>query len=362
MNIGIDGFPLSISFPCGTLHYAQNLITELALLDKKNNYFIFSSKPIVIPNQSNFKLVPLPNLLPVFRRHLFLNNAVHDHHVDVFHYLLPHGSVFLKHNNIITTIHDLQLQKIYGNSMPLQKCYSYLNQRFAINNSKTFISVSQTIKLEIEDLLSKSGRKLPVHQIYNGVGNDFKKYKKRKRDNKFFLCFADFSPRKNLERILIAFTQLSKSYPQKIKLVIIVSTLKSLINAKKTLKALTINNRVRIIKNAPQTKLVQLYNQSVGFLYPSLYEGFGLPILEAMACGCPVITSNYGAMKEVAGVSALLVDPYSPTSLTLAMKELLVDKELSKKLGQKGIEHAKKFNWKITARRTLDVYEKTCSA
>jgi len=357
MNIGIDGFPLGIPFPCGTLNYARNLVSNLSHIDKKNNYFIFSSKPIQIPTRSNFHLIRLPNFIPFFKRHLFLNNAVHNYNLDIFHYLLPHGSAFLRHPNIITTVHDTKLELIYGNSAPIHKYYSYLNQYFALNYSSTFITVSRTVKIEIENYLKKKRAKHPVYQIYNGVGTEFKRIEQKKSYGKFFTCMADFSPRKNFSRILAAFSQLTKVFPQQISLVVITSTSESFRKIAIILQSFD-KNIIRIINRPSQSQLVQLYNQSLGFLYPSLYEGFGLPILEAMACGCPVITSDFGAMKEVSANAALHVNPYSTESINEAMVQLLRDKKLTQKLSWYGLIRATNFNWQKTALQTLAVYEK----
>ena len=116
------------------------------------------------------------------------------------------------------------------------------------------------------------------------------------------------------------------------------------------------------MENVTQERLIKLYNEASCFLYPSLYEGFGIPILEAFACGCPVITSNYGAMKETAGDAALLVDPKDPKKIMSSMKRITESNKLRNKLIVRGIKRVKEFSWKKTAGETLKAYEKLYNA
>ena len=106
------------------------------------------------------------------------------------------------------------------------------------------------------------------------------------------------------------------------------------------------------------TDLVYFYNLAEVFLFPSLYEGFGLPVLEAMACGCPVITSNISALPEVVGDAAILVNPYSVEEISTAMEKVLTNKTLRLELAEKGLKRAREFSWKKNARETLELYKK----
>jgi len=112
----------------------------------------------------------------------------------------------------------------------------------------------------------------------------------------------------------------------------------------------------------PDEAIRTLYHQAACLVYPSLYEGFGLPVLEAMACGCPVITSNVSSLPEVAGEAALLIDPLRIETITTALVSLLTNPGLSQSLRQKGFEQARRFTWEATARKTLEVFEKVKAA
>ena len=119
-----------------------------------------------------------------------------------------------------------------------------------------------------------------------------------------------------------------------------------------------ITKSVKIRTNISDTSLSNMFNQAAGLIYTSLYEGFGLPILESFACGCPVITSNYGATKEVSGGAALLVDPYSVKEIAEAINRIATSDVLKGKLKESGFERIQNFSWERTARKTLRVYKK----
>jgi glycosyltransferase involved in cell wall biosynthesis len=121
---------------------------------------------------------------------------------------------------------------------------------------------------------------------------------------------------------------------------------------------LGLQEQVTFTGYVPDEDLPALYNAAELFVFPSLYEGFGLPVLEAMACGAPVVTSNTSSLPEVAGDAAILVDPYDVNAIAQAMRQVLEDPALAEALRQKGLERAKLFTWEKTARQTIAVYEK----
>jgi glycosyltransferase involved in cell wall biosynthesis len=124
-----------------------------------------------------------------------------------------------------------------------------------------------------------------------------------------------------------------------------------------TVKQLGLENHVHFMGFVPEDELPALYNGADLFVFPSLYEGFGLPVLEAMACGTPVITSNVSSLPEVAGNAALLVDPYNVDELADAMRRILSDPALAADLRARGLERAQQFSWERTAQETLAVYK-----
>ena len=358
MKIGIDATPLSIPFPCGTKHYSQALIKSLAAIDKTNQYILFAPTKVLIPEQKNFRQINFPNNLPVLKRQVFLHYAVNKEKVNVFHYLEPSGSVFFKHPKIVTTVHDLNLKSTYPflSRHFLNRIYCIVSRYVVFANTKTFVSPTNFIKREIELNLLKRNLDKKVLKIYEGVDEDFKVLKEPYHKQKYFLCMGDFAPRKNIPMVLKAYSLLPLSIKEKHHLIIIVSDKIAAANFKNMIVKYKIKSSADILMSISKNSLVWFYNNSIAFIYPSLYEGFGLPILEAMSCGCPVITSNFGTMKEIAGKSAFLINPNSAGDILNAMYKIYTSQKFSKKLTLKGLKRAKKFSWIKTAQKTIKCY------
>jgi len=361
MKIGVDATPLTIPFPCGTRHYSEQLLGNLAKIDNKNQYIIFASKKVSIPNQANFKFVKIPSFIPVLKRQLFLASYISREKVDVFHNLEPYGAIFFKHPRIITTVHDLNLKLTYPilSKRFLNRLYCEIARRGVFKNTKTFITMSSTIKKELVLFLKKLNKKAEIEVIYNGVNEKFKVKSEIKDKKNYFLCMGDFASRKNISRVFEAYSNLPDKMKNEYRLKVVASTDSAAKDFSEKIESLSISNRVDVLLNVSVEKLVLLYRQAAGFLFPSLYEGFGLPILEAMACECPVITSNYGAMKEVAKDAGLLVNPRNIPEISKAMIKIVDDRRFSESLKRRGLKRAEQFSWKETATKTLKVYAKT---
>lgn len=355
MKIGIDGTPLAFSHHCGVKHYSEELIKALSKIDSQNKYIIFSPKKVRIPQKSNFGLILYPTFFPVFKRQIFLGHLAKKEKVDVFHYLEPYGSVFFKHPKIITTVHDVDLSITYptnlGIKYALKRYYCELTRLAVAKRTKKFIAVSNTISQEFNRYLAKINKTAQIKTIYEAPTAEFCTVgPKQKLKGNFFLCLADFSPRKNIKNVFKAFEMLPKDIKNKYRLKLVVSTPGAARDF--------VNKHADILVNVSTERLILLYNSATTLIYPSLYEGFGLPILEAMACGCPVITSNLGSTKETAGDGALLVNPSSPRAISAAMQEIVNSPKLRKNLIQKGVKRAKMFSWETAARKTLELYNK----
>jgi len=174
---------------------------------------------------------------------------------------------------------------------------------------------------------------------------------------RYILFVGTLEPRKNVKALLQAFAHLAAEQPQDdLKLVIVGRPGWGSENYVGMVAALGLQNAVRFPGFVDDDHLPDLYRGALLFVYPSLYEGFGLPVLEAMACGIPVITSNRSSLPEVAGDAALLVDPTQAEALAAAMSALLHDDALRQALRAKGLARAATFTWEVVAQRTVDVY------
>lgn len=190
-----------------------------------------------------------------------------------------------------------------------------------------------------------------VTPIYHGVDHTifFPKRDTSKHSEPYLLHVSAFQPKKNVDRLFAAYAELPRS--TRPRLVAVVPGYSHSHNKKSGLSGLA------VIDHALSSHdLAQLYRSALAFVFPSLHETFGLPIIEAMACGCPVVTSFDTACAEVAGNAALLVNPRSTREITEAMSRLINEPDLREQLRQKGLSRAKQFSWAGTARKHMDVF------
>ena len=176
--------------------------------------------------------------------------------------------------------------------------------------------------------------------------------------NSYILFVGTIEPRKNVVRLIEAYSKLPEDITNQYNLVIagqrglgFEDVFLEISNLK-----LEIKSRVKLLNYVPEEKLPILYKRASLFVYPSLYEGFGLPVLEAMASGVPVVTSNISSMPEVVGEAGLLVNPYSVAEITDAIMEIVRDNAKASQISIAGMRRAAKFNWEDAAKRMLAVY------
>ena len=185
-----------------------------------------------------------------------------------------------------------------------------------------------------------------------------KKLKSKLGIDKYILSVGTLEPRKNLMSLLQAFADVIPLLPEDIKLVIAGRKGWLYEDILKTIG--DIGGKVVVTGYVTKVELRLLYNEAEVFVYPSLYEGFGLPVIEAMACGAPVITSNTSSLPEVAGDAGITVDPCNTGALSEAILEVVKNRKLREELSGKGLQRANLFSWEITAKQTLNVYSELC--
>jgi glycosyltransferase involved in cell wall biosynthesis len=223
------------------------------------------------------------------------------------------------------------------------------------------ITVSQNTKDDLVEMFNYNPNKIKV--IYNGVDSSYKLIDNKKLiseiNNKyntgenFLLYVGNIKPHKNIPVLLKALSNIDKQN----KLVIVGKRDKAYDEIFDIIDQNNLKDRIIFTGFVPDEDLILLYNAAALFVYPSLYEGFGLPPLEAMACGTPVITSNVSSLPEVVGDAAITVDPHNIKELSKKINKILSNKDLQNKMIQRGIERAKQFTWDKTARETIKVYE-----
>lgn len=267
-------------------------------------------------------------------------------------------AVFLN-RPFIVTVHDLaRCYFDFDRESVSEKMLLNLDKRY-IKRANQVIAVSESTKSDLVNYLKIPESKISV--IYNGVDhNVFKPYHVRLHYRQYILYVGSERRRKNLGRLFESFAVLKREFPD-LMLVKIGSPGRYKEFRRDTLKALSrlgITEDVIFVGHISELDLAYYYSSAALLAYPSLHEGFGLPPLEAMACGCPVVTSNTSSLPEVVGEAGIMVNPYDTRSLVQAMRQVLTDSELRDSMVRKGLEQSKKFSWESTAELTLQVYSK----
>jgi len=270
---------------------------------------------------------------------------------------------FLKNSDLPTvmTIYDLSLVK-FQDCHPIDRVRNF--ERHFYNRAhlvEHFITISEFVRQEIIETLHIAPEK--VTAIPLGVENTFKKMpgsevshylNKRELPDRYILTVGTHEPRKNIANLVRALANTRKNH------VLVSIGWPGWLNTEfhQEVRRLKLEDRVICLGHVPDEELVLLYSGASLMVYPSLYEGFGLPILEAMACGCPVICSNTSSMPEVAGDAAILISPEDEMALAEAIDNIMEDERLSQSLIQLGYSRASAFNWNNTAQGTMAIFEK----
>ncbi|OGD65732.1 hypothetical protein A3F08_02940 [Candidatus Berkelbacteria bacterium RIFCSPHIGHO2_12_FULL_36_9] len=286
---------------------------------------------------------------------------------------LVHATEFLSFDNglkipQILTIHDLTMIKFPKHRGSESIRHGKMLKK-AAQNADYIIAVSVATKKDIVKLLHINEEKIKV--IYNGKDNVFKPHKITEKEKKYLtekykfalpyiLFLGTIEPRKNIANLLLAFDKFAHKN-NKYYLILAGKKGWNTKEIEKVYKGMEYKNRVRFLDYVEQKDLPLIYNASDLFCYPSLYEGFGLPVLEAMACGTPVLTANISSLPEVGGSAAGYVDPKNTDEIYQAITKILLNKNLLRKMKTEGIRQAKKFSWAKCAKETHQVYEEIIS-
>ncbi len=283
----------------------------------------------------------------------------------IFHFPNQHLGryAFFLGKPFIITVHDIiRYFDLKGYGLYIQRLnlrdriYLELDYR-GVKKALKIIAVSNTTKNDLIKYLGVPEKNIAV--VYEGVDhNVFKPINHRLVDDPYILFVGSEQPRKNLKGLLKAFAILKRRGFNDLKLVKVGSPGNEMfrIETLKIVKGLGLEENVIFTGYVPESELPFYYSGAVCFVFPSLYEGFGLPVLEAMACGCPAIISKIPSLMEVAGDAALKVNPLDVEELADALQEVLTNRELRGELKVKGLQRARMFSWDKTAKETLRVY------
>ncbi|MBC2579899.1 glycosyltransferase family 1 protein [Clostridium sp. DJ247] len=370
MQIGIDGRAAKWYRGTGIGTYTYQLINYLNKIDNINNYSLFmpeeSKHDLCFKN--NFKLNNITEgKKDNFWDEVNIPNILKNMNIELYH--VPQNGVGLpeeKNCRFVITLHDIiphkmpetvgeRFLKIFRENMPniVAKCDGIITvSEYSKNDIVNFFSFPKdkvyVTYLASEDIYKPLDKETScdlVRRYYSIEGE-------------FILYVGGFSPRKNIIGLLESFSKLISIYKKDIKLVIAGQKGKSYSTYRNRAGELNILDKVVFPGFISINHLPYLYNASKLFVYPSFYEGFGLPPIEAMSCGVPVIASNVTSIPEILGESALLVNPKDIDELCYSMLTVLLDDELRKKLILSGITKSSELNWSKTAMDTIAAYSK----
>lgn len=280
-------------------------------------------------------------------------------HVDVHWgtgFVLP----LLSTKPMVVSIYDLTFQLFPAVHERIKRYYFPAMIKAAVRKAKYVLAISETTRNDLYRLLPLSHDKtvvtlLAAREMRSNVRYDNSLNPNRKVGDGYVLFVGTVEPRKNLERLIAAWRAIAPADRNDVRLVIAGATgwmVDHLLGSSVAEDAIEFKGFVS------DKELANLMRGAMAFVYPSLYEGFGLPVLEAMAQGIPVLTSNVGATREVAENAALLMDPVSTSSIREGLVKLLSDAELRRKLSRLGMERSALFSWERTAKDTLTILEK----
>lgn len=352
MRIGIDISP--VVYETGVSLYTKNLIRALLDLDKEDDFVLFGGSlrrigelRMAFSNQQ-LKTFPIPpTLLDIFWNRLHaLPIEWLIGKVDVFHssdWAQPPTKAFK-----VTTIHDLVPIRFPEISHPKIVSTHRARLKWVKKEVNRVIAVSEATKKEIVHLLDIDPGKIVVIPEAPDPGLKISNKEEVTRTKKKFgipenyLLVVGADPRKNIPAVIQAFGRIRKR-----------TAGMGLVIAGRHWDKIPTGEGIKFLGHVTRSDLATLYSGALALVYTSLYEGFGLPILEAMKLGCPVVTSNISSMPEVAGDAAVLVDPANPDEIAEGIEKVLSNRNHWIRLGR---GHVKKFSWEKTARKTLDIY------
>lgn len=372
MRIGIDARVLQtglVNKGIGT--YAYNLIKNLIHIrtGHKFVFYIFKNEPIphlLIKDKGQVSDITVDFELIRLQRHKRLNFIWQQFNIfkgntDLFHSLLSLGPSheivlpYLQTQKTIATIHDLIPYHLQDDwSRYIKDTRDYRIQIKALKKVEKIIAISSYVKNDIISTFSIPEQKIRV--VYPGVSEEFKPIKDKAK------CFTVKEKYNLPEKFILAVgDDYKKNIPTIFNVMRILNKLSLVIIGKPTeelkVKSLDLKERVIFTGYIPQEDLVIIYNLAELLLFPSIAEGFGLPVIEAMACKCPVISSNAWALPEVVGNGGLTFSPYDVNGMVHSIRRVMNDSHFRADIINRGYEQARKFTWRKCAEETMEVYE-----
>ncbi len=371
MRVAIDIRPIR-DFGVGT--YIRNVVRILGRIDQESEYLLLGTRDRVrevghLPD--NFRVVPFSADESTARGYFGFRQVLRHYRCDLVH--IPHllWTPLQLPCPYVVTVHDV-LDFMYRaqNGGGMRRALHRYCTQLVLNGAARILAVSQFTKKDIQRLFGIPDSKVEV--VYNAIDERFREGHASQADREFiaeryqtnypFILYAGrISPHKNVIRIIEAFSALKTELDKEgklpdLKLIIIGDEVSRHPDLRRAVIKSGVQNDVRFLGFVPIEVLRTFYDVAKVFVFPSLYEGFGLPPLEAMAHGTPVVTSNTSSLPEVVGNGAVLVNPENVFEIMRAIHHVLVDQPMRDKLKERGYEQVQRFSWEDSVQRILRVY------
>jgi len=363
MRIGIDIRELEKGRKTGMGRCLLIFLNYINQFDHENEYVLFASRDTNLPSlRQDIKIKVILEVSSLYWDQITLKNEIKKERIDIFYSPFYKGPI-ASSAKLIVTCHDLHFLKLDSKAISDRLRIYYCSR--ILKSADTIITVSEYSKKEIINFLKDSSKRIDV--VYDSVTDDFRPLDKQQSFNKvkqsfglngnFILYVGNLKVHKNIARLINAYALLPSPLKQAHQLVIVGKKEESYHNLRNIVRQKRLKNNVVFLGLVEDEDLINLYNAASILALVSLCEGFGLPALEAMACGTPVITSDTTSLPEIVGDIGVLVDPRDVNMISSKLKHLLEDSASREVLSKKGLLRAKNFSVENTVKKILTIFK-----